>query len=338
MTKTEWKFAVLLSATLTVFTMIDKKPEKNAEDWGNMFLTSLLIFIFLLLNWFVNSRVHVNIGKYRENKISLQKFILLIVCNLFLLFFLVASIIPILDRMNYGGIRTNYTYVIIIFRGVVGICLIYIIQMALYSTTKAQSVLLQNQMLQTENIRSQLEILKQQISPHFLFNSLATLRSMIRLNNPHSEQFVMKLSEIYRQLLIKRQLDSVTVRDELCFVNDYLFMLSARFEKMLSINIDIPDEILLLKVPTFSLQLLIENCMKHNIVSREKPLSIRIFCPTADTLAVENNLQAKVSQVKKSGYGLENLDQRYNLLGWPDSVTVNMDDNVFSVKLKLLKI
>ena len=94
---------------------------------------------------------------------------------------------------------------------------------------RSQEILLQNQMLHTENIRSQFEILKQQISPHFLFNSLSTLRSMIRLQNPHSEEYVIKLSEMYRQILIQRNIDTIPLKDELDFVNDYIIYAARAF-------------------------------------------------------------------------------------------------------------
>ena len=335
--KTDWKFAVIFSATLTVFNMTNQNQTEGVS-FGDTVLMWLIIFVFLLMNWFVSSHIRLSFGTKPENKISFNKFIFTILSNLFLLILLMLSLVPLISGLNFGTPNINFIYLIIAFRGGVGICLIYIIQTGLYSNVRAQEILLQNQMLKTENIRSQLEILKQQISPHFLFNSLATLRSMIRLKNPNSEQFVLKLSEVYRQLLINRQLDAVTIKEELSFVNDYIYMLKARFDEMLCITIDIPENLLSFKLPTFSLQLLIENCMKHNIVSAHKPLKIKIFCPSVDTITVENNLQPKVSQVEKSGYGLENLDQRYNLLGWSDSVTVFMDKEMFRVDLKLLNI
>jgi two-component system, LytTR family, sensor kinase len=333
---TDWKLAVLFSATLTIFNMINQNPTRGV-GLVNEVLMWLVIFLFLLVNWLVSSNI-VSFGTHHDSKLSFKKIFFTILSNLFLLIMLIVSIFLLIGRESFGSQNIYYIFMVIGFRGAVGIGLIYIIQSGLYSNYRAQEVLLQNQMLKTENIRSQLEILKQQISPHFLFNSLATLRSMIRLNNPNSEEFVIKLSEIYRQLLINRQLDAVTVREELSFVNDYIYMLKARFDKMLCITINIPEDLLSMKLPTFSLQLLIENCMKHNIVSSQKPLTIKIFSSSSHTIMVENNLQSKVSQVEKSGYGLENLDQRYNLLGWPDSVNVFTDDGIFRVTLNLLTI
>lgn len=192
-------------------------------------------------------------------------------------------------------------------------------------------------MLKTENVRSQFEILRQQVNPHFLFNSLSTLRSMVRSKDPKSEEFVLRLSEIYRQLLAKRQFDTVPLKEELEFVNDYLFMLSSRFGAALKIIIDIPEESLLFRVPTFSLQLLLENCIKHNVISAEKPLEIKLFA-SSGFVTIENHVQPKQTEAEHSGYGLENLIQRYKLLGFAENgVFVFSDDDVFRVRLKLLE-
>ena len=239
---------------------------------------------------------------------------------------------------DIGGffIRKDNAYFFIFLKGLVSIAIIYIIQYAINSDTRAQEATLQNQILKTENISAQFEILRQQVNPHFLFNSLSTLRSMIRSNNKNSEIFVVKLSEIYRQLLLKREKEIVPLKEELDFVNDYMFMLFARFEKMLSLNIDIPENFLNLKIPTFSLQLLLENCIKHNIISQDKPLKINIFYTNPDSLIIENNFQPKLTHSEQSGFGLQNLEQRYSLLGVTDGIHIFSDESVFRVKIKLL--
>jgi len=195
---------------------------------------------------------------------------------------------------------------------------------------------LQNQMLKTENIRAQFEILRQQISPHFLFNSLSTLRSMIRSSNNNAEEFVIKLSDIYRLLLLKKEKDTVTLKEELELIEDYSFLLFARYENMLGIDVDIPENLLNENIPTFSLQLLLENCVKHNIVSKDKPLHIKIYDSGINSVTVENNLQQKVASGDSSGLGLQNLIKRYELLGMSEGVKIFSDKSVFRVKIKLL--
>ena len=115
-------------------------------------------------------------------------------------------------------------------------------------------------------------------------------------------------------------------------------MLSARFGEMLTISIDIPEHLIGLKIPTFSLQLLIENGIKHNMISSDKPLEIKLFSTLPETITVENKLQPKITQEEHSGYGLENLVQRYKLMGYPDGVFIYTDDEIFRVKLKLLNV
>ncbi len=337
MTKTDWGVALLYASVIPVVDMINGDPGRLVQGWNYIIMTWLLVFSFNMVCWVINTHIRVSYGYPRDIRSRLRKVFAVVFANAVL----VSGLILAVDLMFLSKVHTlrlNYPkiYLLLAFRGVVGIGLIYVIQTAIYSKAKAQEISLQNQMLKTENIRSQFEILKQQISPHFLFNSLATLHSMIQLNNPNSAMFVIKLSEMYRQLLVKRQQDLVTLKEELAFVNDYVFMLTARFDKMLKIKIDIPENIMQMKLPTFSLQLLLENCMKHNIVSEEKPLHIKIFTATPGTITVENNLQAKVTHGEKSGYGLENLDQRYNLLGYPDSVDVFSDDDTFRVTILLL--
>lgn len=338
-TKTEWKFALLFSGALTVFNMINSSQHLRAINKVHMLLTWAVIFVFLLMAWIVNSVVQVKYGSYLEEKISLRKIFFIFFYNtLLLVFLLVALDVVFLNQIEMIGFKENYTLVGIAFQGIVGICLINIILYAVRSKVENQEVQLQNQMLKTENIRAQYEILKQQISPHFLFNSLSTLHSMIRLNNPNSERYVIKLSEMYRQLLVKRNVDYMSLKEELAFVNDYIFMLNARFGEMLNIEIQIPEKMLSAMLPTFSIQLLLENCMKHNIIAKDKPLYIKIYSSQPAAITVENNRQSKISTVGKSGYGLENLNQRYELLGYSEGVIVSADEETFKVTIKLLDI
>ncbi|GAB4402909.1 MAG: hypothetical protein OHK0053_27300 [Microscillaceae bacterium] len=191
-------------------------------------------------------------------------------------------------------------------------------------------------MLKTENIRAQFEILKQQISPHFLFNSLSALRFMIRSSNKNAENFVLKLSDIYRLLLANKEMDTITLKEELEFIEDYSFLLYTRYENMLRIEINIHQDLLNLKIPTFTLQLLLENCVKHNIVSKEKPLHMKIYDSGVESISIENNLQRKIQVAKTSGIGLQNLIKRYDLLGVSDGVQIFSDASVYRVKIKLL--
>jgi two-component system, LytTR family, sensor kinase len=334
--KTNWKVSIGFSAFVSAFGVINNSQLNIDGDYTRLFTIWVQTFLFLLISWYINSYLTLFFKKPKY-KIRLQKKVfIIIVCNaVFLSIFILLNGF-ILKEINLPYIGKTNVYLFFFRKGIFSISLIYIFQYALNSNAKAQEVSLQNQMLKTENIRAQFEILRQQVNPHFLFNALSTLRSMIRSNNKNSEVFVLKLAEIYRQLLLKREKEVVTLKEELDFVSDYSFMLFARFEEMLSIRIEIPDNVLILKLPTFSLQLLLENCIKHNVISHEKPLKIKIFYTSTDSIIVENNLQPKLSQSAPSGFGLQNLEQRYSLLGISDGIHVFSDESVFRVKIKLL--
>lgn len=331
-----WKIAVLFAAFLPLFNIVINSQHRVETNVGRMILTGSVTFFFLLIAWLVNSWLTNSLQKKISARNLVSKGLIVLLANSILLGLFVVAGIFVLNEFGDDGPKNSFSLWLIAFKGGISIALIYIIQYALNSAEKAQAVSLQNEMLKTENVRSQFEILRQQVNPHFLFNSLSTLRSMVRAKDPKSEEFVLRLSEIYRQLLAKRQFDTVTLKEELEFVNDYSFMLSARFGAALKIVIDIPEESLLFRVPTFSLQLLLENCIKHNVISSEKPLEIKIFS-SPGFVTIENHIQPKQTEAEHSGYGLENLIQRYKLLGFPeDGVFVFSDDDVFRVRLKLL--
>ncbi len=334
-TKTEWKYALLYSAFIPVIDLVNDS-QRFGSIRGRMILQKWsYTFLFNLGVWVFNSIIMKKFEGSDERWVVPKKVGLWILCNgLMLLFLIVMVEVLLLNSIPFAPVKGYYLY--IIFRGFVGIGVIYIIQSALRSSSRAYATSMQNQMLKTENIRSQFEVLKHQISPHFLFNSLSTLHSMVRLHSPNTEEYVLKLSEIYRHLLVKKELDAVPLKEELGFVNDYIYMLQSRFTKMLYVDIEIPDNLMHMKIPTFCLQVLVENCMKHNIATQEKPLHIRLFSGSPDTITVENNVQPKLTKPEKSGFGLKNLEQRYILLGCPDCYVIHSDEKTFRVTLKLL--
>lgn len=338
MRNTNWKISITFSTLLSAFNLLNNSQYYFESNFTSIFLSWIATFVFLLASWYIISFLLAFVEKSSRIISNLNKILILVLCTGVLLsLFFIIGIYARNEITDLAPRRENVGFFIAL-RGFVSIFFIYIFQYALNSSAKAREVLLQNQTLKTENVRARFEILRQQVNPHFLFNSLSTLRSMIRSNNKNSEIFVLKLSEIYRQLLLKREKEIVTLKEELDFVNDYMFMLFARFEKMLSVNIDIPESFLNLKIPTFSLQLLLENCIKHNIISQDKPLKINIFYTSPDSLIIENNLQPKLSQSEQSGFGLQNLKQRYILSGVPDGIHVFSDESVFRVKIKLLNV
>jgi two-component system LytT family sensor kinase len=178
------------------------------------------------------------------------------------------------------------------------------------------------------------ESLKNQIDPHFLFNSLNVLTSLIVENPKQAERFTTKLSKVYRYVLEQRNKELIPLSEELNFARAYMELLQMRFED--AIQFDIPSEISNenLKIVPLSLQLLLENAVKHNVVSSNKPLKLRIFEENG-SLIIENNVSPKEAIGKSTKIGLRNITDRYNLLT-KRNVEITNDNAVFRVSLPLL--
>jgi len=178
------------------------------------------------------------------------------------------------------------------------------------------------------------DALKNQLDPHFLFNSLNVLTSLIDENPDSAQKFTTALSKVYRYVLEQKNKDLVTVDEELEFAKTYMSLLKMRFED--SIIFDIPERASNpdSKVVPLSLQLLLENAVKHNMVTTSKPLHIKIY-ESHDNLVVENNLQLKQIVKKSSGVGLSNIKERYALLT-NRKVNINQRANGFAVAIPML--
>ncbi len=203
-----------------------------------------------------------------------------------------------------------------------------------------QNARLEAERLKRESVEARFEALKTQLDPHFLFNNLNTLVSLVE-DNPPAVSFVENLSLVYRYILQNRDKTVVPLADELRLVKAYVFLLQQRFGEALQVEIIIPDELHERQIPPLTLQLLLENAVKHNIVSRANPLHIRLTVDASGQLVVENNRQPKVSangQARPAegvGIGLKNIENRYQLLGQVRP-TVTETTECFTVHLPLI--
>jgi len=172
-----------------------------------------------------------------------------------------------------------------------------------------------NEELRNQQIRTQFEVLQNQMSPHFLFNSLNTLTTLIAENQELAIRFTEKLSGTYRYILQNKERELVRLQDELEFAKTYVFLLKMRFPENLSVTFKVSSEYLNAHIAPLTLQMLIENAIKHNRVSKKYPLTIDIYVEQGRSLIVKNNLQPKSSLEKSTKTGLANISKRYKLLG-----------------------
>ncbi len=185
-----------------------------------------------------------------------------------------------------------------------------------------------------ESISAEFATLKNQINPHFLFNSLNTLTSLIEENPKTATEFVQKMSSVYRYVLTQRDKETVTIREELPFIESYIYLNRIRFGNNLRTHIHIEPQHQDAKVATLALQMLIENAIKHNVISEQKPLTIYIGVFNQG-IFVRNNLQRKTVMNDSNGIGLNNIVHRYSFLT-DKPVEIIDDDREFMVSLPLL--
>lgn len=197
-----------------------------------------------------------------------------------------------------------------------------------------QETKLKEQKIIAGTANAKFESLKNQIDPHFLFNSLNVLSSLIEENPENAQRFTTSLSKIYRYVLEQKDKELVTVSEELAFAKTYMNLLKMRFEN--SITYELPDNFdnSDAKVVPLSLQLLLENTIKHNVVSENKPLHIKIYIKD-NFLVVENNLQKKEVLQDRKGVGLQNIVSRYAILS-ERKVLIDENKEAFAVYLPIL--
>lgn len=193
----------------------------------------------------------------------------------------------------------------------------------------------QNEELKNQQIRTQFEVLQNQMSPHFLFNSLNTLTTVISEDPVAAISFTEKLAEVYRYILQNKDRELVSLDEEIEFVKSYLFLLKMRYPDNLTFDFRIDSDLYRLSIPPLTLQMLVENAIKHNVVSKSKPLQIEIYAEKANSIIVKNNLQKKEPLSKPTQTGLENIRKRYEILGGREIDIITTVDN-FMVAVPLI--
>ena len=192
-----------------------------------------------------------------------------------------------------------------------------------------------NQQLKNQQIRTQYEVLQNQMSPHFLFNSLNTLTTIIPENPEAAVSFTEKLSEVYRYILQNKDRELVSLSEEIDFVKSYLYLLRMRYPDNLTVEFKINYQYMDLTIPPLTLQMLAENAIKHNVISKAKPLHIDIYIENGKSVVVKNNLQRKSSLDKSTKTGLDNIRKRYSILGQKEIDVITSATN-FMVAVPLI--
>jgi len=205
---------------------------------------------------------------------------------------------------------------------------------AIYFYTKLKESIEAREEAKQAQIRSELEGLRSQVNPHFLFNSMNTLMNIVTKDQNLAVNFLGKLSKVYRYVLENREEQIIPLRKELDFINAYVFLQKERFRGSLEVALNIPEVYLERKIIPLSLQSLFENAIKHNTVSQKKPLLIEVFVE-GENLVVKNNLQRKEQVMDSTKFGLKNIETRYRFFT-QRSISISETNTHFSVAIPLL--
>lgn len=195
---------------------------------------------------------------------------------------------------------------------------------------------LEIQNLEMENLQSQFDALKNQVSPHFLFNSLNSVKALIRQSPDMAQEYLSQLSQVLRYTLKANENTLVPLKKELSFLESYFYLIKLRYNKNIELHLQVDDNYLDFRIPPLSLQLLVENAVKHNEISSRNPLSISITINENSALVVKNNINEKLRTEDSTGVGLANLTHQYNILS-DKEITITRNGEYFSVELPLLQ-
>ncbi|MFY8108748.1 MAG: sensor histidine kinase, partial [Bacteroidia bacterium] len=307
------------------------------QSQESMLFAILGNFIFVTLLWNLNLILLALVEPYSSWERSPVK--KLIICGS------IAVFLPIAVNLFFNKILFEWLYqrpcelsgsdnIMFLVISVVITLLINAIMLSIEFFEFWKKSLTEREALKRDNITAEFESLKNQVNPHFLFNSLNTLSSIIEEEPKTATQFVQKLSSVYRYVLAQRDKETVTLHEELNFIESYVYLNKIRFGENLKVEILVDESLRQSQIATLTLQLLMENAIKHNVVSKDKPLSIEIGIKNS-RIYVKNNLQAKKIHAESNGIGLSNIISRYKYLS-KEEVIVSSSNNYFEVSVPLI--
>lgn len=309
-------------------------PEKRAGGSpGNVlqevFVTFLVALCLFILNYYVLKPVN------SKKKVTFKSMLMAILITgvavtvLSDLFFKIKHLLNATQHSNQFNLMYTFRD---LFMSIVVLSCVYIIRI-FYDR---QAVLLENEKLLRENLQSQYESLKNQVSPHFLFNSLTALKTLITDDPKNALLYLNDLSQVLRYTLQSNENQTVSLSDEMEAAKSYIFLIKMRFNSNLSVEFNISDQYNHYRLPPLAIQTLIENAVKHNEISKRNPLVIAIATTDKNSLLVTNTIQEKLSLEPGTGIGLSNLSKQYQLLSGKD-IRISRSSNEFRVEIPLLK-
>lgn len=334
----EFPRALFIGFMIFAFILTVNYLNGNQINYNTIKWTGFYSVIYTLSLHLSNTLLFIKLDEIFKNERFTKKrivigFIASFLLSLFVIFLLRIFEEVVMEDSSLDYFLKNESPKNYIFSSLITFIVLLIIHF-IYLYKYYQESRLKEQKIIAGTANAKFESLKNQIDPHFLFNSLNVLSSLIEENPENAQQFTTSLSKIYRYVLEQKDKELVTVSEELAFAKTYMKLLKMRFENSITFELPSDFENPDAKVVPLSLQLLLENTIKHNVVSENKPLHIKIYIKD-NFLVVENNLQKKEVLQDRKGVGLQNIVSRYAILS-ERKVLIDENKETFAVYLPIL--
>jgi sensor histidine kinase YesM len=310
----------------------------SPKEWTTLQVATVIwIVLAALLLWFGNSLISRLLDKkitwlqYGNIRFFLQLFIIIVYS------------LSVINGLYLGlkiyftdGLPTLLQLLVTNVYGALIIIPMSSIYFGLYFLKSWNKSQLEAERLQKESAKAKFKALVNHLDPHFLFNNLNILSALIDIDTKQSQKYLEKFAEVYRVVLQTDNDQLVSLRKELEFVEAYIYLINIRFEDLLSIEIKIPESKKDAQLPPLTLQMLIENAMKHNIITEERPLSIKVSA-AGNFLTIKNSLNQKPMEANNTGSGLENIAMRYEYFT-DNKLVIENNGTEFIVKAPLIEV
>ncbi|RYU93542.1 sensor histidine kinase [Emticicia agri] len=351
--KTKWSYVLTMPVFLMFFCylLIGSGYFSDLKTFvGATLLNGVLLTCTFLIQNHVNTLISHRYSSLNQTiqRVAISVFTHAVLSGIFLL--LVAALYV---KFRLFGSTLGYKALLIVYVvNMMAIVLTMVIQETFHSLGHWKHHEFNKEKLLKENIQGQLQSLKAQISPHFLFNSLNSLSTLIAEDAEKAEEFVNQMARVYRYLLQTNQStiddDNVnhltTLNHELTFIESYYHLLKTRYGEGMHLNIEVDDKYASYHIPPLTLQLLVENAVKHNVIRTSRPLIVEIVSTENGLLQVRNNLQKKstsgLENLESTRIGLANIQTKYHLLAQNKVVTsepiIENGPDYFTVTLPLI--
>lgn len=326
------RIAIWATLAITFFFMLNRAVDGEYKDVLQASIDFLVLCTYSILIWQFNFALDRREDQFR-NSFKSETVRLFVQSAISL--FVGVSLVLVVEIIVHETIKEEKApLVFFIFRGILINIILQILFYAVRSVYQTQQVQVKNAQLLEMSAKAQMDLLRQQVNPHFLFNALNTLKTLVKGNNPTAQDFIVQLADVYRYLLQNNQKEKVSLREDLSIARSYASLIHARFEDNFKLEVSLSQEVYESYIPPNTFQLLIENAIKHNMIGVGKALLVEIYDEDGHII-VRNNLQPKRTVEHNTGLGLENIRQRYKLLCGRD-IRVDKGEKHFEVALPIV--